>query len=288
VDKEQDDGADSQPAVCETCALSKAQAVVSRNTFKEIPADMPLARCGFDLIPMHEALTGEKWISHFVCHYTDMEFVYTHHSKSMATAITEEFINMAAKRFGMPVKYFRTDGEKALGNRFEQLVADHGIATERSVPATPAQNGATERSGGVILSRARCLRISANLPSSIWPETVMAASYLNNRTPKKKLGWKTPFEMLTGEKPNLSHLRIYGCRAYPLRKNVPHLDKLEPRAHIGYLVGYDSTNIFRIWIPSKGKIIRTRDVTFDESQFVERAHTTIVKRSPQHASNSRF
>jgi hypothetical protein len=78
---------------------------------------------------------------------------------------------------------------------------------------------------------------------------------------------ETPFEMLIGEKPDLSHLRIYGCRAYPLRKNVPHLDKLEPRAHIGYLVGYDSANIFRIWIPSKGKIIGTKDVTFDESQY---------------------
>jgi hypothetical protein len=45
--------------------------------------------------------------------------------------------------------------------------------------------------------------------------------------------------------------------------------KLNPRAHIGYLVGYDSTNIYRVWIPHKGIVISTRDVIFDESTFFE-------------------
>jgi len=41
--------------------------------------------------------------------------------------------------------------------------------------------------------------------------------------------------------------------------------KLNLKAHIGYLVGYDSTNIFRVWIPHQGRVISTRDVMFDES-----------------------
>jgi DNA-directed RNA polymerase subunit L len=48
------------------------------------------------------------------------------------------------------------------------------------------------------------------------------------------------------EKPDLSHLHVFGYHAYPLIKNIPHKDKLEPRAHLGYLVNYDSTNIYRI------------------------------------------
>ena len=47
------------------------------------------------------------------------------------------------------------------------------------------------------------------------------------------------------------------------------LEKLEPRAHIGYLVGYSSTNIYRIWIPYKRKVISTRDILFDESSVYE-------------------
>ena len=45
------------------------------------------------------------------------------------------------------------------------------------------------------------------------------------------------------------------------------LSKLDPRAHIGYLVGYNSTNIYRIWIPYKGIIISTRDVIFNKKTF---------------------
>jgi hypothetical protein len=44
----------------------------------------------------------------------------------------------------------------------------------------------------------------------------------------------------------MNHLVPYGCRAYSYIKNRDKLEKLEPRAHIRYLVRYDSTNIFRI------------------------------------------
>ena len=44
---------------------------------------------------------------------------------------------------------------------------------------------------------------------------------------------------------------------------------------IGYLVGYDSSNIYRIWLPDarsrahQGKVIRTRDVTFRQDLFYQ-------------------
>lgn len=43
--------------------------------------------------------------------------------------------------------------------------------------------------------------------------------------------------------------------------------KLNPRARIGYLVGYQSTNIYRIWNPWLGKVILTRDVIFNEDEY---------------------
>jgi hypothetical protein len=42
------------------------------------------------------------------------------------------------------------------------------------------------------------------------------------------------------------------------------LQRLDLKVWIGYLVGYRSSNIYRIWIPSLAKVISTRDVTFDE------------------------
>jgi len=39
---------------------------------------------------------------------------------------------------------------------------------------------------------------------------------------------------------------------------------------IRYLVGYNSTNIFRVWIPHQGKVISIRDVIFDEDTFFDK------------------
>ena len=66
--------------------------------------------------------------------------------------------------------------------------------------------------------------------------------------------------------PSTTHLKVYGCRAYPLVYNIGKLEKLEPRTEIKYLLGYNSTNIFRIWVPERYRIVWIRDVTFDESQ----------------------
>ena len=109
------------------------------------------------------------------------------------------------------------------------------------------------------------MRIEAFLPAFFWREFVEAAVYTLNRTPTRSLGWKTPFEAVTGRKPSLAHLRVYGCRAYALKPKIPRKDKLAERAHVGYLVGYNSTNIFKLYVPSLNKVIRVRDITFNES-----------------------
>ena len=44
------------------------------------------------------------------------------------------------------------------------------------------------------------------------------------------------------------------------------LRKLDLKAHIGFLVGYESTNIYRIWISHKRKVISARDVIFNEDE----------------------
>src|SRR5207253_2283515 len=85
-----------------------------------------------------------------------------------------------------------------------------------------------ERSGATLIRRARAIRIDAKLPENLWPEAFITAGYLTNRTPSKQLDWKTPFEILeralnpdTPKQPNIAHLRVYGCRAYPLRYKIP-------------------------------------------------------------------
>ncbi len=52
------------------------------------------------------------------------------------------------------------------------------------------------------------------------------------------------------------------------QKGTQKTRRLTPRAWVGYLVGYNSSNIFRIWNPIINKVVATRDVIFNEHQFL--------------------
>ena len=62
-------------------------------------------------------------------------------------------------------------------------------------------------------------------------------------------------------------MHVYGCKTYTLDKWIKRGDKLAPYILIGYLVGYNLTNIYCIWILSLCKVIQTRDVIFNKNSF---------------------
>jgi hypothetical protein len=76
---------------------------------------------------------------------------------------------------------------------------------------------------------------------------------------------KTPYEILTGNKPNLKSFRVSGCKCFILKKGV-HLSKFEPRAQEGIFVG-NATNScgYRVLNTSNGLIEETCNVEFDEN-----------------------
>ena len=76
--------------------------------------------------------------------------------------------------------------------------------------------------------------------------------------------WKTFYQLIVESASNLSHLYQFECKIYALNKYIFRKWKLHERTHINHLLDYDARNIFRIWISSQRKIIRTRDVIFDE------------------------
>lgn len=110
------------------------------------------------------------------------------------------------------------------------------------------------------------------------------ATYLYNRTPGASNDWMSPYEAFHSyvfdkeevsdpRKPLLHHLRAYGCKAYVQIKSKGDAQyrhkrrKLDAKAHIGFLVGYESTNIYRIWVPHKKKVVSVRDVIFNEDEI---------------------
>ena len=264
---------------CETCGISKAHKIISRKPSPR--ATIPFDRVHWDIIHFSEGFNGHRYASHFLDDKTRMNWVYTHSAKSQTVLlqIFHEFDAFVKRQFNRKIKIFRIDGETALGKLFDDWGTNEGLEFETSTPYSPEQNGSAERSGGVIVNKSRCIRIRASLPEDMWPETVKAAAYLVNRTPAKHLGWRSPVEILqvslgyTAIQPDIGHLRVYGCRVYvhipeEIRRREQY-HKLGPRAKIGYLVGYQSTNIYRIWIPQDEEVRPEKDVIFDENTFFD-------------------
>jgi len=185
-------------------------------------------------------------------------------------------------QFTLQIKILECENEFTQASIITNWVHEQGIKMEHSAPDTPAQNGGAERWGGVIKEKARAMAIGARLPWQLWPEITRAAVYLHNRTPRLTTEWKTPLERFhsslvtrgglnaSEHKPHQGHLKVYGFKAFAMtdiaKKKQKRLERLRPRSWIGYLVGYDSSNIYRIWNPGTNQVVRTRDVIFDEQQ----------------------
>ena len=110
---------------------------------------------------------------------------------------------------------FRTDegGEFKVGTLVNHLKA-RGIKIEHSVPYKHQQNGHIERFNRTLQDKASSLHLDACLPNSWWEYAFMHASFLYNRTPVRHQKWKTPYELLNTDKPDISMQRIFGCGAY--------------------------------------------------------------------------
>ncbi|KAI1002131.1 hypothetical protein K3495_g6067 [Podosphaera aphanis] len=162
-------------------------------------------------------------------------------------------------QFNRKVKSIRLDNETTLTTDiFISKINRLGIQLLPSVPHNQAQNGRSERVGGEIIRSERAISIQN--------------AYLLNRTPRYKFGNKTPFEILYKKQPDIGHNCPIRSKAYYLFKGnsaPPKLQKLNARAAIGYLIGYDGANKFRIWNPARNVIVVTRDVIVDEKTRYE-------------------
>jgi hypothetical protein len=114
------------------------------------------------------------------------------------------------------------------------------------LPNTLAQLGGAERARAVIVTVARVIRIYAGLPKALANKLICTAVRLLNVTPTKALRWRTPQEIVTSIRLDLSRLYVIRSRRFLLNKHIAKGDKLEQRTLKGFLVGYNALNIYRV------------------------------------------
>ncbi len=77
-----------------------------------------------------------------------------------------------------------------------------------------AMNGQVERVQGILVAKTRALLMDSGMNNKFWPLALETATYLLNRTPHESLEGLSPLEKSTGQRPDLSRTRVFGCTAY--------------------------------------------------------------------------
>ena len=137
------------------------------------------------------------------------------------------------------IQAFRSDrGGEFVSHEFNSYYDGAGTKRHLTTPYTPQQNGVVERRN----------------------YTMILLIY--------SIGWPR-YELFRGKKPNVSHLRVFGCVGYA-KITGRHLKKLDDRSRMLVHLGTEpGSKAYRLYDPRTKRIVVRRDVIFDESRSWE-------------------
>jgi len=261
--------------LCDICIKSKHQRKVERK-----PA--PRATHPFELLhsdlcgPISpESASGLRYFILYIDDFSRSTWVYFLRSKTAIEVVSvfQELKARVEKRFpDHPIVRFRCDNGKGEydNSLFRGILRVSGILFEPSPPYTQHKNGVSERMIRTVVTKARALILDSCLSDEFWAEAVNTAVYLHARSPSRAVGGVTPFEKLFGEKPELGHLRRFGCAAYKLIPEAQRKGKFVERAKKCVFLGYvhETVKIWRLWDPQSKRVIQASDVRFVEAEIM--------------------
>ena len=186
-------------------------------------------------------------------------------SKAGVAQAIECMIEKAEKQTGRRCLSVRSDcGKEYVGQEVQRVLMKRGITHETSVPYVKQGNGIAERENRTLCNTARALLFNADLTTAerkqLWAEAIATAVYLRNRIPNKRTGNVTPHELWFEEKPDVSHLRIFGSPAFV---KIPECKRkqFDSKSRKTIFIGYDdkTCKVVRVYDREKRTIDRVSD-----------------------------
>ena len=260
-----------EKGVCRSCLLGKqSRQVFPKATSYRATKTLELLHgdlCG-PITPNTQA--GNKYV--FV--------VIDDHSRYMCTMLLKEkseafdkfkrLRGIVEQETRQKIQTFSSDrGGEFVSQEFNSYCDGAGIKRHLTAPYTPQQNGVVERRNRTMMEMARSILKHMNLPDYLWGEAIRHVTYILNRLATRSLNDQTPYELYRGKKPNVSHLRVFGCIGYA-KITGTHLKKLDDRSRMLVHLGTEpGSKAYRLYDPHTKRIVVSRDVIFDESRSWE-------------------
>ena len=264
---------------CESCIIGKShRAIMPRKvTAQRVTRCLQLVHsdvCGPVRCP---ALDDEaRYLVTFVDDFSRYVVVCAMKTRDEVLGHFKTYRAWAEKTTGQTIATLRTDGGgEYTSGAFTAYLQQEGIQRQLTPPHTPEHNGVAERLNLIIFGAVRCMLHRARLPATFWAEAAFNAVYVRNRCPTRAVKGRTPYEVWTGHKPSIDHLRVFGCLAYVhVDDAARRTGKLDGRSFPCVFLGYSTeAKAWRLYNPvsktTRKRLVTSRDVVFLEDQLVD-------------------
>ena len=210
------------------------------------------------------AIGGYKYVFGGICYLSGYHMAEVIRTKDESAAAWKRML-LQIRTLGFTVHVVRIDNDSVfLGAAFRAVCDDFGVDVQRTAPYRHHQLARIERHWRTISEAVTALLTDAGLAKSFWGLGFLTVAYVRNRV------WHSgacciPLQKVTGSKPDLSHLRVFGCPAF-VHIESSRRRKLEPKAWQGVFVGYATDSpAYLIYNPATKNIIRSQNVSFNET-----------------------
>lgn len=139
---------------------------------------------------------------------------------------------------------------------FQALLTEYGIGHEA---VSPRQNDPAGRGLQTLFDMSTCLLQESKLPDELWNYAVQTAAYVRNRRYCRHTR-KTPYELFTGKRPNMSKLQRFGSTCFTYKQEREQMDL---RSEKSVFVGHDKYSpAFLVYYPDTNRVEKHRLVKF--------------------------
>ena len=239
--------------------------------------------------PFPKSVDGFTYALCFVDAYTDYSSIYLLKSKS-SDEVQESFNKFLTDHkewltHGKKLTWHTDNGGEFMSHDLDEFCREFAVARSFSVPYAPPQNAQAERMWGILLRPVRTMLVAARIDDAFWSYAIRHANQCRNVMPSfSQPGTRTPWEALTGSKPDVSRFRIWGCLTWYLAPDHELDSKVSPRAWPAVHLGFDPhRNGYIVYIPHKNRITTGYHITFQEHRFLQvtPTHVTDLPRIPR-------
>ena len=251
-----------------TKTSSKVKPAVVINRFAEqfqIDFGFMSAREGKDIIKSHD---GYNCYLLIVDLFTRYLWIFLSKNKHPPLRTIKQFLRTYGLKEG--VRIIRTDqgGELSKSTLFRQALQDANYSIEITGSDNSSQNSIAERPHRTLANMVRTGLENSGLPTKYWSDALLHAAFVRNRLPHSHFHHKiTPYEKLTGLKPDLTKLRIFGSRIVT-RKPGRRNPKLSKHSYSGIFLRYAKTMKNIVYLDTTTNRIKTTTYAkFDEAHF---------------------